>query len=503
MLFIHSLLSLVFVTFAIASDGFYKLDFDVLQGKDLLSALRGFLEDALTPRDASAMQLTNERSFYVAKVQVGTPPQEISVLLDTGSADLWITGSNNPHCLANGGDINCEAYGSFNTSESSTYHDNQTAFSIKYMDNTYAKGDWATETISLSEQLNLTDASLAVANDANSSVGVFGIGFSSLESQQNKYYNLPMLLKSQGLISSNAYSLYLTSAEATYGSVLFGGVDHAKYDRELLEIDIPKVNNDYLYLQIPLKSVTVQLSTQDSSACSTPATTSSTPIAQPTLVTSTLSSGSQPTHSGRIALEDLASEFASGIADTLALVKSGSKGFPSIHGSKLVSGNKANSNISSSGPSSISSANAAPSSSPSNSTIPANDTLAILDSGTTLSFLPTELVTAITSQLGENVTYNSAAAAYSVPCSLGGPGNNIVFGFENKDIQVPLSQLVYQTGQDPKTGKSTCTLGLIPSAHTILGDNFLRSCYTVFNLDKKTISIAQIKYTSDENIQVL
>mmetsp|Transcript_218 Transcript_218/g.198 ORF Transcript_218/g.198 Transcript_218/m.198 type:complete len:82 (-) Transcript_218:12-257(-) len=74
---------------------------------------------------------------------------------------------------------------------------------------------------------------------------------------------------------------------------------------------------------------------------------------------------------------------------------------------------------------------------------------------------------------------------------------------DEKDIKVPFSNLVLQSGQDPNTGKAICLFGVLPSEDIILGDNFLRSSYSVFNLDDKTISIAQLKQTNDEDIEVI
>lgn len=37
--------------------------------------------------------ITNQQSFYSVDLEVGTPPQNVTVLVDTGSSDLWIMGS--------------------------------------------------------------------------------------------------------------------------------------------------------------------------------------------------------------------------------------------------------------------------------------------------------------------------------------------------------------------------------------------------------------------------
>lgn len=40
--------------------------------------------------------LANEQSFYSVELAIGTPSQNLTVLLDTGSADLWVPGKETP-----------------------------------------------------------------------------------------------------------------------------------------------------------------------------------------------------------------------------------------------------------------------------------------------------------------------------------------------------------------------------------------------------------------------
>lgn len=410
--------------FAVASDGFVKVDFDVYQGLNLSAALSSYSQ--ISRRDGSYdVSLVNERLFYVSKLQIGTPESEVSVLIDTGSSDLWVMSTKNPQCQDNGGSIDCEKYGTYNESASSTFHDNKTDFSIQYVDQSYAKGTWGTDTISLNEALKLENASFAVADDSNNDVGVFGIGFKGLESNPEQYSNLPIIMKEQGFIKKIAYSLYLTSAESESGSILFGAIDHAKYEGELAVIDISKINGDYGYLQVPLTSVSVHVESNVDSQPSddtVPSTGSS--------MRSFNNSGAQP--------------------------------------------------------------------------IKANDSQALLDSGTTLTYLQDSLVQQVLEQADKNASYSPLAGGYIVSCTLRQPDNSMTFRFnDEKDIKVPFSDLVMQSGQDPNTGKAICLLGLLPSQDVILGDNFLRSSYTVFNLDDKTISLAQLKQTNDEDIEVI
>ncbi len=77
-------------------------------------------------------------------------------------------------------------------------------------------------------------------------------------------------------------------------------------------------------------------------------------------------------------------------------------------------------------------------------------------------------------------------------------------GFETAHIQIPYSNLVvhvYEGVSDSSkpylhNGQELCVFALAKGTATanVLGDPFLRSAYTVFSLDEKTISLAQASY---------
>lgn len=412
-----------------SSDGFVKMEFDILKDLGLSTSLNDFItsllpEKQLSSRDKSgSAPLINQHTFYVTKLSIGNPASEVEVLLDTGSSDLWVMSSRNPQCKDNGGSIDCEQYGTYNETASTTFKNNHTNFYIQYLDQTYANGTWGTDDISLTDTLKLKDASLAVAEDSDSNVGVFGIGFIELESGLQKYVNVPALMKQQGLINKVAYSLYLGSMESNKGNILFGGVDHAKYSGDLKEIDISLQNGKYPYLQIPLTQISVQ---KDSSS------------------------------SKVFNAKD--SKFRSSLFN------------------KRSGGNQS---------------------------IDTKSAPALLDSGTTLSLLPDDVMKLVVEAIDPEAAYNSGAGGYIVNCTLALPLNSVTFTFDGeKDIVVPMTDLIVSLG-DSATGGQQCMLGLVPGSMLILGDNFLRSAYSVFNLDDKTISIAQAKYSDNQDISVI
>ena len=212
-----------------------------------------------TKTGAFFLSLDNTQTLYTATLKVGSPAQEVQVMIDTGSSDLWFISSGNSQCKVNGGSIDCDKYGVFDKLKSSTWHDNKTDYSISYYDGDKASGTMGQDNITFADGFLIENANFAVIDNTTSSIGVFGVGYPELEAVKSKYTNLPFAMKEQNLIAKVAYSLYLDSRDAVQGYILFGGIDHAKYTGDLKAFDIVQSNDKYVYSQIPLTSVASSL----------------------------------------------------------------------------------------------------------------------------------------------------------------------------------------------------------------------------------------------------
>lgn len=208
-------------------------------------------------------KLENKQFYYQIELGIGTPPQLIDFTIDTGSSDLWVMDASNPYCTTNPlNDTGIDCTSSvFDSKLSSTFRWLDVPFGIEYGDSTMANGTLVEDTVGLGG-IEITNATFAVATVVNSSTCVFGIGFIGNEAGAHvhrngsgvypTYFNVPTLMKQQNFIETNAYSLYLNDFHAKEGSILFGGVDRAKYDGNLTVV--PVFNNYAEYTDRPIQT---------------------------------------------------------------------------------------------------------------------------------------------------------------------------------------------------------------------------------------------------------
>lgn len=134
----------------------------------------------------------------------------------------------------------------------------------------------------------------------------------------------------------------------------------------------------------------------------------------------------------------------------------------------------------------------------------------ILDSGSTITYLPDNLVRDIYSAF--NVRYSRRQGPLC-SCDLANQNITVHFTFTSPTISVPIRELVINPEQsqfqtrdfvdkrqylDDDEDNSVCLFGIAPSSGTIsiLGDTFLRSAYVVYDLANNEISMAQTNFDS-------
>ncbi|OLN88335.1 putative aspartic-type endopeptidase opsB 1 [Colletotrichum chlorophyti] len=354
--------------------------------------------DMLRRRGSVEAALDNLETLYFVNGSLGTPAQPMRFHLDTGSSDLWVNAPNSALCQGNGSP--CAVSGTYSANSSSTYNYVGSWFNISYVDGSGASGDYATDTFAIGGS-TLTNLQFGIGYKSTSSQGIMGVGYRVNEVQvgragRDPYDNLPAKMAAEGLIQSNAFSLWLNDLDANQGSILFGGVDTERFEGELKTIPIQKESGTYAEFLITLTKVTLGSKTLN---------------------------------------EDMA----------LAV---------------------------------------------------------LLDSGSSLTYLPDDLATTIYSMVG--AVYQQEEGVAFIPCSAATSGTNLTFTFSDPVITVPMDEMVLDlvaiTGKRTSfsNGVEACLFGIAPAGDgtNVLGDTFLRSAYVVYDLDNNEVSLAQTKYNA-------
>jgi hypothetical protein len=134
----------------------------------------------------------------------------------------------------------------------------------------------------------------------------------------------------------------------------------------------------------------------------------------------------------------------------------------------------------------------------------------ILDSGTTLSYLPTDLAIQLWKEVG--AIYSSDIDLAVLPCSMANSKGYFSFGFAGPSgprINVTMDELVLDlTSGEPPTfatgpykGQAACEFGIqnFSSDPFLLGDTFLRSAYVVYDLINNEVGIAATDFNSTKS----
>lgn len=345
---------------------------------------------------------------YFATVEIGTPAQNFTLLLDTGSSDIWVPYSNASICQNSGCTL-----GSFDPDESSSFEEvGANLFSISYLDNSYAKGDYFADDFDIGGA-SISNLTMGLGMKTNIAFGLIGVGYAinevSVDTANQVYPNLPIAMHQAGHINTVAYSLWLNDLNANTGSILFGGIDTKKYTGNLTRLNVQPDHNVYTHFTVAMTSI----------------------------------------------------------------VASSSSGTDALTSTEL----------------------------------PID---AVLDSGTTLSYLPDNLASQLWNEVGAYYDGNYAMAV--LPCSYATHEGNFTFGFGGSDgpeIVVSMDELVVDltNGYQPEfssgiyKGELVCEFGIqnYSSDVYLLGNTFLRSAYVVYDLVNNEIGLAQTDFNATES----
>lgn len=285
------------------------------------------------------------------------------------------------------------------------------------MDGSHSKGDYFRDTFEIANA-TVSNMTMGLGVDTTIPYGLLGVGYTTNEaiitieeSLSAQYDNLPALMMSEGLVATNAYSLWLNDLDASTGNILFGGIDTSKYVGNLTRIPIVKNNKTGQY------------------------------------------------DSFIVALTSLRAVSSSGV-DAL--------------------------------------------------TSREEPIEAVLDSGTTLSYLPIDIAQQIWTEVG--AIYSAAYGLALVPCRMQNSKGYFSFQFAGTDgpkVNVTMDELVLDLviqgpaptfGSGEYAGEDACEFGIQNTTGTnLLGDTFLRSAYVVYDLVNNEIGIAPTDFNATES----
>ncbi|KAF9544913.1 Type I transmembrane sorting receptor [Mortierella hygrophila] len=176
---------------------------------------------------------------YYGPVKIGTPGQTFNMDFDTGSADIWLVSSTCPTTA-------CKNHRGFNSSSSTTFtlDPAERRFQIVYGDGSYASGYIGTDMVNVGGIQIRQTIGLATNESAQFGVskvdGLFGLGFSSLESVPGveTFMTNAIAEKALALPVVSAYLPSLRRSGGKGGHYLFGAIDSTKFQGDLTYVPV-------------------------------------------------------------------------------------------------------------------------------------------------------------------------------------------------------------------------------------------------------------------------
>ncbi|KAJ3002105.1 Vacuolar protease A, partial [Thoreauomyces humboldtii] len=182
-------------------------------------------QQVATVGNESISYLSQNNGGYYAEVQLGTPPQTLKVLLDTGSSDFWIYASQN----VTTGD---KLYHPYASTTNVDVHKNT---SISYADGSTATYEWQSDVVVFGGKTVRThiaaaflDLNPGVTEATMSPPGLLGLAFPEI---QTANFTTPVQqMAIDGVIPRNMYALYMgDERNSTDGEITLGGYNQDRF----------------------------------------------------------------------------------------------------------------------------------------------------------------------------------------------------------------------------------------------------------------------------------
>lgn len=436
---------------------YFKLAAQKLRGSNINNAVLGAEPILLEKRDDTGnyvtLDLINESTFYLAHIELGTPSQKVGVLVDTGSSDLWVVASNNTYCESGtSGSLNKKARADIvdwtvNNTMDASYQSpplqNKASTSSSSSSDMIDCSKYGTFDFSTSETFhsNDTDFSITYA-DGTFAKGTWG--YDDFVIGNTNVTNLSFAVCDEADNSMGILGIGLSGLETTYSGSTSSNSGPYKYE------NLPiKLKNEGI---IDLVSYSIYLNDTSSNTADI-----------------LFGAVDHNRYTGNLV--------ALPIVNILS-----SKGYNSAIQLDIT----------------INSLTLINNSTSTGATIGSGAAAALLDTGTTLTYLPSDVLNGILNNL--DAKYSSSAGYYIMTCS-DADNYSLDFDFQGQVISIGLSSFLISLVTTTGSSSSYCMVGLQSSGDSTftLGDSFLRNVYMVVDLENLEVGLATANYDSGES----
>lgn len=195
----------------------------------------GSEEGGVRPLKDSPEPLTNYKDlYYYGNISIGTPPQNFTVIFDTGSSNLWV-----PSAECDPSDRACQIHNKYYHNRSSTYVPNGKKFSIQYGTGSLS-GFLSEDTVTVAgitvKNQTFAEATKQPGNTFVDDIfdGIMGMAWPSISVDHVTPVFQNMV--AQHLVSNPVFGFYLDRDDETGllgGELLLGGTDHTHFSGNL------------------------------------------------------------------------------------------------------------------------------------------------------------------------------------------------------------------------------------------------------------------------------
>ncbi|GEQ71491.1 hypothetical protein JCM33374_g5175 [Metschnikowia sp. JCM 33374] len=445
-----------------------KLEFSVWKGDSRSSATKGGNAKVVSSDDYASLYLANAQTYYSASLKLGSNGDENNVLVDSGSSDLWVMASDvSCHTRDNLKKRNTDEYSGFSYRHILDFDDES---STENMAKRSYSGDSAVGA-SYSSISATSSSSLSIVSTAPTCALLGSFNTAASKSYKFNATAPPFSIKyNDGTYAYGVWGTdYIAVGSLNVSDVSIAVVNDTTSDFGVFGIGLPSLEMTY-YHGSRAKAYQYE---------NFPIRLKSTGVIKK--VAYSLYLNDTDSSSGTVLFGAVDHNKYYGQLQTVPIINIYSSSFSTpvafYIGLDSITLGDSNENIGIY-----------------NETIPA-----LLDSGTTLTYLPSALVDSIAASLNGTAT---GGRFYEVDCEYNTSSAYLDYNLSGVHIKAPLSDLILTNDAGTK-----CFLGLVGSKSrkpkAILGDSFLRHAYVVYNLEDYEISLAPVRYSDSEDIEVI